>query len=51
MGLSAIEASKRLGVSRAAYFDWLAGKSRTTGKPIKLPPLLPLACKWLESQK
>lgn len=51
MGWSGLEASKRLGVSYAAYRDWLEGKSRNGGKPIKLPPLLPLACKWLESQK
>jgi len=51
MGWSGLEASKRLGVSYASYRDWVAGVSRTSGKPIKLPPLLPLACRWLESQK
>lgn len=51
MGWSALEASKRLGVSYATYRDWIAGFSRTRGRPIKLPPLLPLACKWLEYEK
>lgn len=50
MGLSALQASKRLGVSYATYRDWIAGFSRNGGRPIKLPPLLSLACKWLESQ-
>lgn len=44
MGISGLEAARRLGVSSATYRDWLAGVSRTTGKPIKLPPMLGLAC-------
>ncbi len=44
IGISGLEAARRLGVSSATYRDWLAGTSRTTGKPIKLPPLLGLAC-------
>lgn len=44
MGLTAPKAAAALGVSYATYRDWLAGTSRTTGKPITLPPLLGLAC-------
>lgn len=49
MGLSALQASKRLGVSYATYRDWAAGFSRNGGRPIKLPPLLGLACAALEA--
>lgn len=49
MGLSGLEASKRLGVSYATYRDWAAGFSRNSGRPIKLPPLLPLSCAALEA--
>ena len=51
MGWSGIEASKRLGVSYATYKNWLAGKNPNSGAAIKLPPLLPLACKWLEHER
>lgn len=51
MGLSAIQASKTLGVSYATYKNWLAGKNPNSGAAIKLPPLLPLACKWLEHER
>lgn len=44
MGLSALAASRLLCVSYATYRDWLAGKSRNTGLPIKLPAMLGLAC-------
>lgn len=44
MDLTAPKAAAALGVSYATYRDWLAGKSRNTGKPITLPPLLGLAC-------
>lgn len=44
MGMSGIKAAAALGVSYAAYKDWLVGKSRTTGKAITLPPMLGLAC-------
>jgi hypothetical protein len=43
-GLTAPKAAAALGVSYATYRDWLAGTSRTTGKPITLPPMLGLAC-------
>ena len=49
MGWSALQASKRLGVSYATYRDWAAGFSRNSGSPIKMPPLLPLACAALEA--
>lgn len=49
MGLSALQASKRLGVSYATYRQWIAGFSRNGGRPIALPPLLPLACAALEA--
>ncbi|MBK6869773.1 MAG: hypothetical protein IPG98_18365 [Burkholderiales bacterium] len=44
MGLTVRAAAELLGVSAAAVGDWRRGTSRTTGRPIKLPPLLPLAC-------
>lgn len=44
MGLTAPRAAAALGVSYATYRDWLAGKSRNTGKSITLPPMLGLAC-------
>lgn len=44
MGWTGREAALRLGVSHATYQDWVTGKSRTTGRPIKLPPLLRWAC-------
>ena len=51
MGWSALQASKRLGVSYATYRDWIEGKSRNSSRPIKLPPLLPLACEALEKRR
>ena len=44
MGYTYDSASAALGVSRAAYGDWVAGRSRTTRNPITLPPMLGLAC-------
>lgn len=44
MGYTYDTAAKALGVSRAAYADWIAGRSRTTGKPIKISRLVALAC-------
>lgn len=44
MGISGREAARRMGVSPATYQDWVTGTSRTSGRPIKLPPLLGLAC-------
>ncbi len=44
MGYTYDSAAQALGVSRSSYADWLAGRSRTTGKPITLPPLLGYAC-------
>lgn len=44
MGLTTPKAAAALGVSYATYRDWLSGTSRTTGKPIALPPMLGLAC-------
>lgn len=37
-------AAAALGVSRATYADWIAGKSRTSGNPIKLDRRTALAC-------
>jgi len=31
-------------LSRGTYADWLSGRSRTTGKPIKISKLVALAC-------
>ena len=44
MGISGREAARRLGVSPGTYQDWVTGTSRTTKKPIALPPMLGLAC-------
>ncbi len=44
MGYTYDTAAQALGVSRATYAEWVAGKSRTTGKPIKISRLVALAC-------
>ena len=44
MGLTYDTAAKALGVSRATYAEWVAGKSRTTGKPVTPSRLCALAC-------
>lgn len=44
MGLTYDTAAQALGVSRAAYADWIAGRSRTTGKTIQISRLVALAC-------
>ncbi len=44
MGYTYDTAAKALGVSRSTYAEWVAGKSRTTGKPIKISRLVALAC-------
>lgn len=44
MGYTYDTAAQALGVSRGTYADWLAGTSRTTGKPIKISRLVALAC-------
>ncbi len=44
MGYTYDTAAQALGVSRSSYADWVAGRSRTTGKPIKISRLVALAC-------
>ena len=44
MGISGRDAARRLGVAPGTYQDWVTGTSRTTKKPITLPPLVGLAC-------
>ena len=44
MGYTYDTAAKALGVSRGTYAEWLAGRSRNTGKPIKISKLVALAC-------
>lgn len=44
MGYTYHTAAAALGVSRGTYADWLAGRSRTTGKPIQISRLVALAC-------
>lgn len=44
MGYTYDTAAAALGVSRAAYADWIAGRSRTTGKAIRISRLVALAC-------
>lgn len=44
MGYTYDTAAAALGVSRGTYADWVAGRSRTSGKPIKISRLVALAC-------
>ena len=44
MGYTYDTAAQALGVSRSSYADWVAGRSRTTGKPIQISRLVALAC-------
>ena len=44
MGYTYDTAAAALGVSRSSYADWIAGRSRTTGKPIKISKVVALAC-------
>ena len=44
MGYTYDTAAEALGVSRSTYAEWLAGKSRTTGKPVQISRLVALAC-------
>lgn len=47
MGYTYDSAAKALGVSRGTYADWIAGRSRNTGKPIKISRIVGLACSAL----
>lgn len=44
MGYTYDTAAAALGVNRSTYADWLAGQSRTTGKPITIDRRTALAC-------
>ena len=44
MGYTQAQAAEALGVSLATYKDWLHGKSRTSGNPIKIDRRTALAC-------
>lgn len=44
VGLTPPKAAVALGVSYATYRDWLAGVSRTSGKPIEISRQTALAC-------
>ncbi|AVS73928.1 helix-turn-helix domain-containing protein [Paracidovorax cattleyae] len=44
MGYTYDTAARALGVSRATYADWVAGRSRTTGKPVQPSRAVGLAC-------
>lgn len=44
MGYTYDTAAQALGVSRSTYAEWVAGRSRTTGKPITISRLVALAC-------
>ena len=44
MGLTYDTAAQALGVSRSTYAEWVAGKSRTTGRPIQISRTVALAC-------
>ena len=47
MGLTVRAAADLLGVAPSTVQDWRTGTSRSTGKPIELPPMLALACEAL----
>lgn len=49
MGISALEAARRLGVAQHTYLDWARGISRNTGKPVRLTKVVALACAALEA--
>ena len=44
MGYTYDTGAAALGVSRSSYADWIAGRSRTTGKPITISRTVALAC-------
>lgn len=44
MGYTYDTAAQALGVSRGTYADWIAGRSRTSGRPVKISRLVELAC-------
>lgn len=44
MGYTYDTGAKALGVSRGTYADYLAGASRTTGKPVEIKRTVALAC-------
>ena len=44
MGYTYDTAAQALGVSRSTYAEWVAGKSRTTGKPVTPSRTVALAC-------
>ena len=59
MGYTYDTAAAALGVNRSTYADWLAGQSRSTGKPIQIDRRTSLACaalaaglgEWLASSE
>ena len=44
MGFTNVAAAAALRVTTRTYADWIAGVSRTTGKPINIPGMVGLAC-------
>ncbi len=44
MGYTYDTAAEALGVNRSTYADWVAGKSRSTGKPMAIDRRTALAC-------
>jgi hypothetical protein len=44
MGYTYDTAAAALGVNRSTYADWLAGRSRSTGKSIEIDRRTGLAC-------
>ena len=49
MGYTYDTAAQALGVSRSTYAEWVAGRSRTTGRSITISRLVALACAALEA--
>ena len=50
MGLTYDTAAQALGVSRSTYAEWVAGKTRTTGKPVTPSRAVALACAALAAK-
>ena len=44
LGYTYDTAAQALGVNRSTYADWVAGQSRTTGRPITIDRRTALAC-------
>lgn len=48
IGWTQARTADALGVDPRTVREWEHGVGRVTGKPVSLPPMLGLACRWLE---